>query len=153
MRPSQICYTESINLTANIADTENLANCVNWALQHANYVTIISLTFTDIHDLRNKLNGYKNWAGQHSDYFVALRFSHASEPGNNHFRSDRLPCVGRLYGHPITGLSWDNTVTAHSWVTTCVGVTGLHWTERIALLCIQKQNIAQASQTLRFDHP
>jgi len=80
-------------------------NWVTWALQHANYVTLISLTFTDIHDLRNKLNGYKNRAGQQSDYFIALRFSHASEPGNNHFRSDRLPCDGRLYGHPITGLS------------------------------------------------
>jgi hypothetical protein len=39
---------------------------VNWTMQHAYYVTLISLTFTDIHDLRNNLNGYKNRAGQQS---------------------------------------------------------------------------------------
>jgi hypothetical protein len=36
-----------------------LVNLANWASQHAIYVTLISLTFTDILDLRNKLNGYK----------------------------------------------------------------------------------------------
>ena len=46
---------------------KTLVNLARWALQRANYVTLISLTFTGILDLRNKLNGHKNQAGQQSD--------------------------------------------------------------------------------------